>query len=240
MCRYQIDYVQQMSQPTIQYRGCCYSEGQLFGRWFLHMLAKIIASSCYCHGCQRIFMKVFHMQRLVNRFHMVILFDELQLLTDLSIIGLGRERGAVVSIANCDIPRQIYDRLSNCTRVAGDESAENCTKLLFLKRKCCTPHYVPNKGLLYGSHMHDHCYWYEFELIRLQFHNSIKLHVRIWTGGAGFHNSAVIVTPQDIAPTHSGSVFGLMNTFGSIPGKNERVLTIFIEYFCTNSEKFST
>ena len=41
----------------------------------------------------------------------------------------------------------------------------------------------------------------------------------VQSGGGGFHNSAVIVTPQDIAPTHSGSVFGLMNTFGSIARK---------------------
>lgn len=38
------------------------------------------------------------------------------------------------------------------------------------------------------------------------------------SGGTGFHNNAVIVNPQDIAPSYSGSVFGLMNTFGSIPG----------------------
>lgn len=37
-------------------------------------------------------------------------------------------------------------------------------------------------------------------------------------GGSGFHSSAVMVNPQDLAPKHSGSVFGLMNTFGAIPG----------------------
>lgn len=37
-------------------------------------------------------------------------------------------------------------------------------------------------------------------------------------GGTGFHNNAVTVNPQDLAPSHSGSVFGLMNTVGSIPG----------------------
>lgn len=37
-------------------------------------------------------------------------------------------------------------------------------------------------------------------------------------GGSGFHNAAVTVNPQDLAPRHSGSVFGLMNTVGSIPG----------------------
>lgn len=40
------------------------------------------------------------------------------------------------------------------------------------------------------------------------------------TGASGFHSSGVIVNPQDLAPTHSGSVFGLMNTFGAIPGTN--------------------
>lgn len=34
----------------------------------------------------------------------------------------------------------------------------------------------------------------------------------------GFHNNAVTVNPQDLAPNFSGSVFGLMNTVGSIPG----------------------
>ncbi|KAL5281046.1 SLC17A9 family protein [Megaselia abdita] len=37
-------------------------------------------------------------------------------------------------------------------------------------------------------------------------------------GGSGFHNNAVTVNPQDLAPNHSGSVFGLMNTVGAIPG----------------------
>lgn len=37
-------------------------------------------------------------------------------------------------------------------------------------------------------------------------------------GGSGFHNAAVTVNPQDLAPKHSGSVFGLMNTVGAIPG----------------------
>ncbi|XP_055917028.1 solute carrier family 17 member 9 [Eupeodes corollae] len=37
-------------------------------------------------------------------------------------------------------------------------------------------------------------------------------------GGTGFHNNAVTVNPQDLAPSHSGSVFGLMNTVGAIPG----------------------
>ena len=37
-------------------------------------------------------------------------------------------------------------------------------------------------------------------------------------GGSGFHNAGVTVNPQDLAPKHSGSVFGLMNTVGAIPG----------------------
>lgn len=37
-------------------------------------------------------------------------------------------------------------------------------------------------------------------------------------GLSGFHNNAVTVNPQDLAPSHSGSVFGLMNTVGAIPG----------------------
>jgi len=35
----------------------------------------------------------------------------------------------------------------------------------------------------------------------------------------GFHNNAILVNPQDLAPKHSGSVFGLMNTVGAVPGK---------------------
>lgn len=35
-------------------------------------------------------------------------------------------------------------------------------------------------------------------------------------GGSGFHNNAIAVNPSDLAPKHSGSVFGLMNTVGAI------------------------
>lgn len=38
-------------------------------------------------------------------------------------------------------------------------------------------------------------------------------------GGSGFHSNAIAVNPSDLAPQHSGSVFGLMNTVGAIPGK---------------------
>jgi len=44
---------------------------------------------------------------------------------------------------------------------------------------------------------------------------------------AGLHNSAVIVNPQDLAPKHSGSVFGVMNAVGAIPG-NDAFLLCFV------------
>ncbi|GFO27656.1 solute carrier family 17 member 9 [Plakobranchus ocellatus] len=34
----------------------------------------------------------------------------------------------------------------------------------------------------------------------------------------GFHSSGILVNPQDIAPRHAGSVFGIMNMAGAIPG----------------------
>ncbi|KAI8773926.1 solute carrier family 17 member 9-like [Biomphalaria glabrata] len=34
----------------------------------------------------------------------------------------------------------------------------------------------------------------------------------------GFHNSGIFVNPQDIAPKHAGSIFGIMNMAGAIPG----------------------
>ncbi|XP_066597139.1 voltage-gated purine nucleotide uniporter SLC17A9 isoform X2 [Prorops nasuta] len=37
-------------------------------------------------------------------------------------------------------------------------------------------------------------------------------------GGSSFHCNAIAVNPSDLAPKHSGSVFGLMNTVGAIPG----------------------
>ena len=38
--------------------------------------------------------------------------------------------------------------------------------------------------------------------------------------GSGFHNGAILVNPQDIAPKHSGSVFGIINAAGALPGTN--------------------
>lgn len=49
-------------------------------------------------------------------------------------------------------------------------------------------------------------------------------------GGSGFHNNAIAVNPSDLAPKHSGSVFGLMNTVGAIPGiyiYNYKLIYIF-------------
>ncbi|XP_014477312.1 PREDICTED: solute carrier family 17 member 9 [Dinoponera quadriceps] len=37
-------------------------------------------------------------------------------------------------------------------------------------------------------------------------------------GASGFHNNAIAVNPSDLAPKHSGCVFGLMNTVGAVPG----------------------
>ncbi|CAI9739762.1 solute carrier family 17 member 9-like [Octopus vulgaris] len=34
----------------------------------------------------------------------------------------------------------------------------------------------------------------------------------------GFHGSGILINPQDIAPKHAGSVFGIMNMAGAIPG----------------------
>lgn len=54
------------------------------------------------------------------------------------------------------------------------------------------------------------------------FHASL-ICMTVIIGGTGFHNSAVVVNPQDLSPLHSGSIYGLMNTFGSIPGKYDSV-----------------
>ncbi|XP_064490218.1 voltage-gated purine nucleotide uniporter SLC17A9-like isoform X2 [Ornithodoros turicata] len=42
--------------------------------------------------------------------------------------------------------------------------------------------------------------------------------VTLAVASSGFHNSGVFINPQDIAPLHAGSVFGLMNTIGAVPG----------------------
>ena len=36
----------------------------------------------------------------------------------------------------------------------------------------------------------------------------------------GFHNSGTVPNPQDLAPRHSGTVFGVMNGIGCIPGNH--------------------
>ena len=38
----------------------------------------------------------------------------------------------------------------------------------------------------------------------------------------GFHNSGTVPNPQDLAPKHSGTVFGVMNGIGCIPGRKDR------------------
>nr|CAD7455016.1 unnamed protein product [Timema tahoe] len=42
--------------------------------------------------------------------------------------------------------------------------------------------------------------------------------VSVAIAATGFHNCGITVNPQDLAPKHSGSVFGLMNTIGAVPG----------------------
>ncbi|XP_067001781.1 voltage-gated purine nucleotide uniporter SLC17A9 isoform X3 [Anabrus simplex] len=44
------------------------------------------------------------------------------------------------------------------------------------------------------------------------------LNMTLAIAATGFHNNAILVNPQDLAPKHSGSVFGLMNTVGAVPG----------------------
>lgn len=40
----------------------------------------------------------------------------------------------------------------------------------------------------------------------------------ITIGCCGFHSGGILVNPQDIAPAYAGSVFGVMNTAGAVPG----------------------
>lgn len=47
---------------------------------------------------------------------------------------------------------------------------------------------------------------------------SAMLCLTLIIGASGFHNNAIAVNPSDLAPKHAGSVFGLMNTIGAIPG----------------------
>ncbi|XP_053664689.1 solute carrier family 17 member 9 [Anopheles marshallii] len=57
-----------------------------------------------------------------------------------------------------------------------------------------------------------------FVMCRTQDFNMALTCMSIIIGLSGLHNNAVTVNPQDLAPSHSGSVFGLMNTVGAIPG----------------------
>ncbi|KAH0952009.1 hypothetical protein HN011_005900 [Eciton burchellii] len=55
-------------------------------------------------------------------------------------------------------------------------------------------------------------------LTKAESFQSATLCLALIIGGSGFHNNAIAVNPSDLAPKHSGSVFGLMNTVGAIPG----------------------
>ncbi|XP_065353869.1 voltage-gated purine nucleotide uniporter SLC17A9-like [Cloeon dipterum] len=58
-------------------------------------------------------------------------------------------------------------------------------------------------------------------LLILPFMTSFWLAVACSTciiASSGFHNNAVMVNPQDLAPNLAGSVFGIMNTIGALPG----------------------
>ncbi|CAG2057536.1 unnamed protein product, partial [Timema podura] len=50
--------------------------------------------------------------------------------------------------------------------------------------------------------------------------------VSVAIAATGFHNCGITVNPQDLAPKHSGSVFGLMNTIGAVPGWTLLCLTV--------------
>ncbi|EZA58725.1 hypothetical protein DMN91_009296 [Ooceraea biroi] len=55
-------------------------------------------------------------------------------------------------------------------------------------------------------------------LMKAESFQSAILCLALIIGGSGFHSNAIAVNPSDLAPKHSGSVFGLMNTVGAIPG----------------------
>ncbi|XP_032668384.1 solute carrier family 17 member 9 isoform X1 [Odontomachus brunneus] len=55
-------------------------------------------------------------------------------------------------------------------------------------------------------------------LSKVETFQSAILCLALIIGASGFHNNAIAVNPSDLAPKHAGSVFGLMNTIGAIPG----------------------
>jgi len=59
---------------------------------------------------------------------------------------------------------------------------------------------------------------YMFPIAKVESFQNAILCLALIIGGSGFHNNAIAVNPSDLAPKHSGSVFGLMNTVGAIPG----------------------
>lgn len=93
--------------------------------------------------------------------------------------GLDCEYGAMVGSSCVHVPRKIYDGLFNCTRLAGDAGAKNCTKLLFFKRKHCSSHHVPNEKFLSGTRMHDCCNWYE-RILKLFWKLSLNINVQAY------------------------------------------------------------
>lgn len=59
---------------------------------------------------------------------------------------------------------------------------------------------------------------YVFLVVKVDSFQNAVFCLALIIGGSGFHNNAIAVNPSDLAPKHSGSVFGLMNTVGAIPG----------------------
>ncbi|KAF7990086.1 hypothetical protein HCN44_009029 [Aphidius gifuensis] len=55
-------------------------------------------------------------------------------------------------------------------------------------------------------------------LTQVETYYSAMLCLMFIIGGTGFHNTAIAIVPSDLAPSDSGSVFGLMNSIGAIPG----------------------
>nr|CAD7585764.1 unnamed protein product [Timema genevievae] len=67
--------------------------------------------------------------------------------------------------------------------------------------------------------------------------------VSVAIAATGFHNCGITVNPQDLAPKHSGSVFGLMNTIGAVPGRRllmfSRTRLHAVGGDCVNSSQYS-
>ena len=60
-----------------------------------------------------------------------------------------------------------------------------------------------------------------FFLVCISHVNSYNAALFLMSGAVaccGFHNAGIMVNPQDLAPKFAGSVFGVMNTVGALPG----------------------